>query len=272
MDAVKDCQMALPVRSQLDTTVQLTQVISAPEKESRTRYSDDEILKVAQILHDQDQISWSTVPRLYIVLRKIGCLPMLDRCIDQSINDYWFPFEPHFVPQMLDAKQQDDFILAQTCIITSAVEMEKSLGTADRHHVFRGQDKIPFDDVESLGRGAMGEVHRFVSRTSGREFARKRFRRQKGPSASDARNFLNEVNIVRKLRHRHCVQLVGIDLQLGSICEAGADLIFRCLLIPIQGTLALLCLPSQTAISICIIRTPPRTHYFYPLYAPSLAV
>lgn len=200
-----------PKPEERDGLSQLTRAFTSPEANSRTRYTDQEVDEISTILSTQGQHSWSSVPRLYIVLRKIGQLQALDALIDQDVNDYWFPFEPRSVPRLLNAPAQQAFLTAQDSILTTAIEMEKDLGASNRHHHFKGRDTIPFDDVEPLGNGAYGEVHKIVSRLSRLEYARKRFKRQRGSSKTEAQTFMNELRILKKIRHRHCVTLVSMQ-------------------------------------------------------------
>ena len=187
---------------------QLTKALNSPEANSRTRFTDQEVDEISSILRGQGQQTWSNVPRLYIVLRKIGQLQFLDALIDQDVNDYWFPFEARSVPRLLNATAQQNFLAAQNSILTIAVEMEKDLGNSNRHHHFKGRDTIPFDEIAPLGSGAYGEVYKIVSRLSRQEYARKRFRRQRGSSKTEAQTFMNELRILKKIRHQHCVTLV----------------------------------------------------------------
>ena len=188
--------------------LQLTRALNSPQADSRTRYTDQEVDEISNILRSQGQQTWSKVPRLYIVLRKIGQLHVLDDLIDQDVSDYWFPFEARTVPRLLNAAVHQNFLAAQNCVLTIAVEMEKDFGNPNRHHHFKGRDTIPFDEIAPLGNGAYGQVHKIVSRLSHQEYARKRFRRIHGSSKTEAQTFMNELRILKKIRHRHCVTLV----------------------------------------------------------------
>lgn len=171
-----------------------------------SRFTDRDISEITTLLQESKQQAWSKSPRLYIVLRKIGHLPLLDGLLDQGINDFWFPFDSKSV-QHLQKSAQNEFLEAQESIMTTGLNLEK--GADEKHYHFKGRDTIPFDIEETLGTGAISKVEKVVSHFSRREYARKTFRRQKGPSKIEIQSFMNELRILKRIRHQHCVELVG---------------------------------------------------------------
>ena len=173
---------------------------------SPTRFTDHDISEISTLLQSRGQQTWSDVPRCYIVLRKIGQLQLLDSLIDQGVTDYWFPFDQRSVPQLITGTARTDFIIAQESILTTAVDLEKS--STNKHHHFKGQETLPFEVREILGRGAVSRVDKVFSPFSRREYARKLFRRSNGPSKTDVQAFMNELRILKRVRHQHCTELV----------------------------------------------------------------
>jgi Protein kinase domain len=174
-------------------------------------YSDKEIQQISDLLRTLGRQSWSTVPRIYIILRLINELPLLDVFIDQGITDIWFPFTERTLPDVLSPSTQTQFLERQSIVFTKALDLENE---EHRKHVYFGSgEPIPFEAKELLGRGAYGTVDKVVSLLSHREYARKAFKRGRNFSRAkeDIRSFLTEIQVLKRVQHRHCVELVSVD-------------------------------------------------------------
>ena len=176
--------------------------------EARSSYCDRDVKEVSTLLQGIGQNAWADVPRLYIVLRRIDQLQYLDSFIDQGLNDYWFPFDERSAPLVLAGSGRSDFLAAQDLIMTASVELEKGTNQK-RHQHFPGKETAPFESRGTLGTGNFSRVDKVYSEFSRREYARKLFRRQRGPSKTDVKIFLNELSVMKRIHHRHCVELVG---------------------------------------------------------------
>ncbi len=174
--------------------------------EPRTAYSDPEIHEISRCLKFTDQHRWSDAPRLYIVLRMIGQLTVLDILLDEGINDLWFPFTPASVPKLLSPDLRVTFLDAQQLVLTKAVDLETG---SKRHTHFGKDDAFPFEIRGKLGRGASANVDTIYNPLSHREFARKRFRKGRGQSKGELDNFKNELQVLKRIQHDHCIKLVG---------------------------------------------------------------
>lgn len=175
----------------------------------RARYSDWDIQEISRHLHENERQAWSQVPRLYTVLRTIGQLQVIDAVLDQGISDIWFPFNASSVPGALSSSMRKEFLEMQHLVLTKAVDLEKS---ELRPHAHFGKDEIfPFEVRERLGRGGFGTVDKIFSSFSRREFARKRFARGKTPESKrrEVQNFKTELQVLKRIQHHHCVELVG---------------------------------------------------------------
>jgi hypothetical protein len=81
---------------------------------------------------------------------------------------------------------------------------------ADRKHVHFAQDEpLPFDVIAKLGAGAHAHVDKVVSTVSHREFARKLFWRHRGVDKDAIKSFLVELQVLKRVQHYHCVELVS---------------------------------------------------------------
>lgn len=175
--------------------------------EDRTAYTDAEFSQISTYLRNAGRSSWSTVPRLYTVLRLIGHLPFLDSFVDQGITDIWFPFTPTSLPDALTPSARANFLQTQSVVLSKSLRFEKS---SDRRHAHFSQDEpLPFEVIGRLGSGGHGYVDKVMSTVSHREYARKLFRRTRGVSKEDIKSFQTELQILKRVSHIHCVELVS---------------------------------------------------------------
>ncbi|KAL4802046.1 kinase-like domain-containing protein, partial [Aspergillus unguis] len=176
---------------------------------SRLPFNDSEINRISTLLQ-QTNSSWSRVPRTYIVLRTIDCLDLLGRLIDLGFSDYWFPVTKECVPDCLPPKMRTRFMDAQELVLTKSLDLEKSEGGRHRH--FKGDEPLPFDTKGVLGAGGSGQVDKVLSTISFREYARKRVPRKAalgGRGTKALTNIINEIKVLKKLKHLHIVEFVG---------------------------------------------------------------
>jgi heat shock protein 1/8 len=182
---------------------------------SNSVYTDSEFIQVSTYLQNTGQPSWSAVPRLYTVLRLLNQLDMLDTFIEQGITDIWFPFTQTSLPNTLSPTARARFIDQQTVVFSKSLLFEAS---AHRKHAhFAHGEPLPFQVVAKLGAGAHGQVDKVMSTISHREYARKQFRRQRGTSKDAIRSFLVELQVLKRVQHHHCIELVRFDLPGSSI-------------------------------------------------------
>jgi serine/threonine protein kinase len=174
------------------------------QAENTTRFTDVQCHDIARLLRESGKVAWSLAPRIYIILRSIGQLPVLDDFLDLGVNDLWLPLAESALPRTLSVAYHSEFIKAQSLVLSNGICLENNTGG---HAHFTRDDPFPFETKETLGRGGFGSVDRVLSSLSGREIARKRFRR-KGRRA-ELKSFMNELNILKRLRHKHCVAFVS---------------------------------------------------------------
>ena len=174
-------------------------------EDESARYSDWDFQEISRHLRAEER-DWSKVPRLYTVLRIIGELHVIAKLLDQGYHDYWFPFDEHSVPRILDHSSGEKFLVTQELVLTKAVNLEK--GGMKEHAYFGTGDTFPFEVKEVLGRGGSAVVDKVCSTFSNREYARKRFKRGKDESQK-IETFKKEVQILKRVEHRHCIKLVS---------------------------------------------------------------
>lgn len=175
--------------------------------EPRTVYSDLDIHEISHYLKLTNEKRWSGAPRLYIVLRTIDQLNLLNILLDEGITDLWFPFTPGTVPKLLSPDLRYAFLDAQQLVLTKAVDLETG---SKRHTHFGKDDAFPFEIRGKLGRGGSASVDRIYNPLSRREFARKRFRRgSRGQNKGEVEEFKNELQVLKRIQHDHCIKLVS---------------------------------------------------------------
>jgi hypothetical protein len=179
----------------------------------RNQFTDAQCQHIARLLCESGKVSWGRVPRIYIILRIIDQLPVLDAFIDQGINDLWLPLTGPSLPSALSVGCHQDFIAAQPLVLTKALDLENN---TKGHAHFTRDDPFPFESKETLGSGGFGIVDRILSPLSGREFARKRFRRAIKMRRAELDSFMNELKILKRLHHVHCIELVSISSVRGA--------------------------------------------------------
>jgi hypothetical protein len=181
------------------------------EENLHANYSDNDIQQISDLLRTLGRQSWSTVPRIYIVLRLINQLQLLDMFIDQGITDIWFPFTDRSLPETLGPSIRAQFLECQSIVLTKAIDLEN--GDHRKHIHFGSGEPLPFEVKAHLGSGGYGTVDKIISLLSHREYARKTFKRGRNFSRTkeDIRSFLTEIQVLKRVQHIHCIELVSIN-------------------------------------------------------------
>jgi hypothetical protein len=176
---------------------------------ARGPYSDADIREISTLLK-RHAPKWCKTPRIYIILRTIGSLDLLDRCIDVGFSDYWLPVTERNLPDFLRPSIRTAFAEAQTLVLTKSMNLEK--GAKGQHCYFRKGETLPLETKGILGSGGYGQVDRILSLISFKEYARKRVLRSatfRGRRKEDVTRFIAEIEIMKRLKHCHVVEFVG---------------------------------------------------------------
>jgi serine/threonine protein kinase len=90
--------------------------------------------------------------------------------------------------------------------------MDLERGEKGQHCYFRQNEPLPFETKEIIGSGGFGQVDRVLSLISFREYARKRVSRStmfSGRRAEDVKQFIAEIEVLKRLKHHHIVEFIG---------------------------------------------------------------
>ncbi|KAJ9655425.1 hypothetical protein H2201_008810 [Coniosporium apollinis] len=178
-------------------------------QERKNSYSDAQIQEISSLLVNLED-SWSRVPRLYIVLHRVGQLSRLNELIDIGFTDHWFPVTTRSLPSSLSPTVRADIVDAQSLILTKSIDLEK--GENGRHRHYGKGETLPFESKEVLGSGGFSQVDRVLSLISYKEYARKRIRRRAifaNDTKEAMKRFATEVEILKRVKHHHIVEFVG---------------------------------------------------------------
>lgn len=181
------------------------------------RYSDAEVEEIAGYLRSKGREAWSRILRIYAVLRLIGhdSEELIDSFLQTDRTDIWFPFSDSTLPTAVTRRCRSEFLRTQD-VLSKFFRLEKGIGPGNqasgKEHAHFGQgEPLPFRVIANLGGGAHGVVDKVVSTVSDREYARKLFRKP-DIGKRETRTFVNELKILKRINHEHCVELVSFDL------------------------------------------------------------
>ncbi|KAK4204935.1 ankyrin repeat protein [Triangularia verruculosa] len=152
---------------------------------------------------------WAQRPRLYAILHKISAIHLLDAFIKANITDFNLPFNqqtlPLFVDETAGRGTRSAFLAVQDYYLTDAkdIESEKS-----KHLHLSSSGDDHFVPKRILGQGGHAGVDLVYSRLSTELYARKRVWRHRGSENSE-RYLIQELRELRRLHHRHLVQIIG---------------------------------------------------------------
>jgi hypothetical protein len=172
-------------------------------------FTDNDIRKLSDLLRQSGRETWSTIPRIYATLRMIDQLQLIDAFVNNQITDKSFPFEQKTLPkEVSDPSTRSAFLHAQRKVLSKGFDLVKING---RHRHFADANHVPLQTVAELGKGAFGHVDMVISTISNDQYARKRILRGR-TSLRDRRvleDLEKELQILKKLSHRHIVTLIG---------------------------------------------------------------
>lgn len=151
---------------------------------------------------------WKDCARLFIILTKVQMKERYSAFSSRRMTDANFPFSNANLPGELTQVERSVFLKAQRLVLTSPLEFASC--EMGEHVYFPSTHQTPFKKLAVLGGGGSGQVDVVESAMSMKKYARKTVRRQAfGRFQEDLSVFRNELQLLKTVRHRHIVRIVG---------------------------------------------------------------
>lgn len=159
--------------------------------------------------------SWCASPRLYCIFRNIDHVHLLSGLLDAGISDLWLPLHSRVVRRYLNVEDAETFMKYQVLVLDKDIPADLQ----GRHFNVNNLDQPDISRVKYLGAGGFGEVYHVEDQRNGQAYARKTLIRPPRYEIHGElmRNFKREVMGMRRVRHRHCVDLVGSCTDMESV-------------------------------------------------------
>ncbi|KAE8384287.1 hypothetical protein BDV23DRAFT_189374 [Aspergillus alliaceus] len=170
----------------------------------------DILLNKGKNTGDERLLAWSERPRIYIILRNIQRLDLLDDFVKAELTDFHIPFNEDTLPVFLrENGLRESFLQFQQYVLSSGAKGLDNHGGS--HLSFAGNAQRYFYYKGSLGRGGYGEVDAVTSRLSLQSYARKRVLRGKDTTTNKLgqKSLIRELSYLKALSHIHLVRYVS---------------------------------------------------------------
>ncbi|KAI2462724.1 kinase-like domain-containing protein [Annulohypoxylon bovei var. microspora] len=176
---------------------------------SKKTYTDADFDSIAILLDKTGLRGYIKSPRLYTLLRRLECLKDLDRVLEKGLSDNSLPLSQSKLPSDFTEGWKLRFLNAQRLVcdnseVVQLINIKKHMPLSKAPDFFKSE--------RFFGRGGRGEVDK-VCCTLGqfKYYARKRMPRPNMANHDTAvmTAFRNEVNCLKRIKHRHCVELVA---------------------------------------------------------------
>lgn len=172
-------------------------------------FKDSVFLQITQLLERFGKRAWSLRPRTYAILRMINRVDTMNTFVAEGLYDISLPYSQKTLPDTLkDPTIRLKFLEVQSLVLTiQATDIESGDG---QHRHFAQDADIHFELIKQLGKGGFGKVDHVRSRLSRNDFARKRISRgRKFRDKAALLGFEQELEILKRLSHRHLVKYIG---------------------------------------------------------------
>jgi hypothetical protein len=176
---------------------------------TQKHFTETDIRGISEVLRRYEKHSWSRITRIYVTLRCIDKVEAISEFEKAGITDMAFPFSQGTLPVAFKGlSARADFLEAQIKVLSKGLDLEREHG---RHRHFANPMDVPLEKLEELGKGVSGYVDRVRSTVSYREYARKLIPRGRQFRHDKAilRDFENELDIMKRLSHKHIVEIIG---------------------------------------------------------------
>jgi hypothetical protein len=182
----------------------------------RGQLSFEDCLEISRNLHAaRYPDTWCDNPKLYYLLQRIGRPDLFQRFLDDEFTDLWIPLHKQTLRQFLKVDEIKDLMHYQDDCLDEAIPLDLQ----DRHLSVEDASLLDLEEMEVLGSGGFGVVHRVKNKQTGAFYAKKTIERRRAYSQQLKLmdSFKKEVLGMRRARHRHCVELVASCTDADSV-------------------------------------------------------
>lgn len=196
---------------------------------ARTVLRDSVFQPISELLVMYGKGEWSLRPRIFSVLRILGCMNLLDCFTQEGLMDSALPFNDSTLPVFLKGSElRTKFLKLQHAVLYKEKGLE-AMEHGGTHLHLAGSGDDYFRTVKPLGMGRYGTVDQVYSANTGRVYARKRIVRGHSPLVDERllRQFESEIQALKRLWHPHIVKFKGSYTDqrfLGIIMKPVADM------------------------------------------------
>lgn len=183
---------------------------------SKDRLSESDITSLMGCMNDLGlPSSWCSNPRLYHILHRTDRLDLLSKILDAHLSDLWLPLPKRLVRRWLNDAETKEFLRTQEMVLHDDIPVDLE----GLHFALESVDELRLFRVKHLGAGGFGDVHHVRNQQNGQAYACKTMAR---PVRYEAhvelmRSFRREIMGMRRVCHRHCVELVASCTDMDSL-------------------------------------------------------
>jgi hypothetical protein len=166
--------------------------------------------QISDLLSAEGKEDWSMRPRTYAILHTIHATDTISAFIASDRMDIHLPYKADALEGLLHNEEvQQQFLRTQPSFLSPLAEIESPGST----HLDIGEEDNDnyFKVLGSLSKSRYGAVDKVQSNISLQTFARKKIRRNRLTSREEEvkSELFNEIELLRRLKHRHLVELIG---------------------------------------------------------------
>lgn len=154
---------------------------------------------------------WLSNPRLYFLLHKINQLDLLAAVLEAGVTDIWLPLNKRLLRRWLDEAETKASMLHQELVLDKEFPVPLQGYLQAGHYSLDSLEDLDLSRKTFLGAGGFGEVYQVSSLRDDQLFACKTMSRpvRYNDHHELMRNFNREVLGMRRVDHRHCVDLIA---------------------------------------------------------------
>ncbi|KAF2233283.1 kinase-like protein, partial [Viridothelium virens] len=176
------------------------------------RLRNQDYQSISDYLQMAGKRSWADRPRTFTVLYMIDHVEAMDGFIAEDLSDIALPYSDGNLPNVFSKQARSQFLRYQSNVLDEvAADIAGDLEEGGQHRNLDGPAETYFRRVRRLGEGGFATVDEVVGNLSSKHFALKRMPRHTFFETDRSRleAVKNELQSLKRLSHKHIVQLVG---------------------------------------------------------------